>query len=108
MPNVAILENTYSMGSISQGKAAKAFASVSTNHPAVIIKNNKPYRIVTTVDEYAYLTEIEEDLRLLEIALARLSASDISNTIDEEEVMAELGITEEMLDAVPDSEIAFE
>ena len=96
------------MGSISQGQAAKAFASVSTNCPAVIIKNNKPYRIVTTVDEYAYLTEMEEDLCLLEIALARLSASDTSEAIDEEDVMAELGITEEMLDALPDDEIILE
>ena len=105
-----IIENIVPIRAFSRGGAAKAFAKARTSKPVIVTKNNEPVAIVTTPEEYAYLTEIEEDYELLCMALERLERHEREGgrTYSREEVMAELGITEADLDAIPDEEVEFE
>ena len=92
-----LLDNMVPVSAFSRGKAAQAFSSASNSTPVIVLKNNAPYRVITTPDEYAYLSEVEADMVLMAEAMARLTA---------EEVYAELGIALEDVDAIEDVELA--
>lgn len=61
-----ILKNSYPVSAFSQGKASAIFKSVGDGAPALIIKNNEPYRVVVTIDDYLLHKGLEERLELLE------------------------------------------
>ncbi len=73
-----------------------------------VVKNNRPVAVITTPEEFAYLSEAEENIVLLEMALERLAANQEIPLLSEENVLAKLGLTQQDLDSVPDSEIEFE
>ena len=86
--------------------AAQAFSSASNSTPVIVLKNNAPYRVITTPDEYAYLSEVEADMVLMAEAMARLTANQDAGSVPAEEVYAELGIALEDVDAIEDVELA--
>ena len=57
-----LLDNMVPVSAFSRGKAAQAFSSASNSTPVIVLKNNAPYRVITTPDEYAYLSEVEADM----------------------------------------------
>ena len=71
-----VLDNMHSVSELSRGKASAVLSSVRDGSPAIIVKNNKPYRGVMTVEEYMRLMEHFEDEYLLELAEERLSANE--------------------------------
>ena len=92
-----LLDNMVPVSAFSRGKAAQAFSSASNSTPVIVLKNNAPYRVITTPDEYAYLSEVEADMVLMAEAMARLTANQDAGSVPAEEVYAELGIAlEEM------------
>ena len=70
-----LLDNMVPVSAFSRGKAAQAFSSASNSTPVIVLKNNAPYRVITTPDEYAYLSEVEADMVLMAEAMARLTAN---------------------------------
>ena len=70
-----LLDNMVPVSAFSRGKAAQAFSSASNSTPVIVLKNNAPYRVITTPDEYAYLSEVEADMVLMAEAMARLTSS---------------------------------
>ncbi|WP_258553899.1 antitoxin PHD [Eggerthella lenta] len=87
-----LLDNMVPVSAFSRGKAAQAFSSASNSTPVIVLKNNAPYRVITTPDEYAYLSEVEADMVLMAEAMARLTANQDAGSVPAEEVYAELGI----------------
>lgn len=101
-----LLDNMVPVSAFSRGKAAQAFSSASNSTPVIVLKNNAPYRVITTPDEYAYLSEVEADMVLMAEAMARLTANQDAGSVPAEEVYAELGIALEDVDAIEDVELA--
>ena len=103
-----LLDNMVPVSAFSRGKAAQAFSSASNSTPVIVLKNNAPYRVITTPDEYAYLSEVEADGAYggMAEAMARLTANQDAGSVPAEEVYAELGIALEDVDAIEDVELA--
>ena len=101
-----LLDNMVPVSAFSRGKAAQAFSSASNSTPVIVLKNNAPYRVITTPDEYAYRSEVEADMVLMAEAMARLTANQDAGSVPAEEVYAELGIALEDVDAIEDVELA--
>ena len=108
MPLAAdIIENIVPISTFSRGGASRAFAKVRDDAPVVVVKNNAPVAVVSTPREYAYLTELEEDFALMVEALCRIAENKGIEPLSRGDVLKQLGITQDELDALPDSEIEF-
>ena len=105
MSMAAVLENMYPVSEMSRGKASSILASVGNGNPAIIVKNNAPYRVITTTENYLYLSELEEDIVLLAEAVARLEANRDKEPIPASEVYAKYGIDPAEIAAMDDVEI---
>lgn len=104
----SIIANIVPVSDFSHGKASSIFRRLGPTAPVTVVKNNRPIAVITTPEEFAYLSEAEENIVLLEMALERLESSERKNAIPLDRAIEGLGITEADLDAVPDSEIEFE
>lgn len=102
MVDMSVLENMYPVSALSRGSASRVLSSAVGGRPAIIVKNNSPYRVITSVEDYAYLMELEEDMALLGEAMKRLEHGE--RTIPAATVYSELGIDLEELDAMDDVE----
>lgn len=103
-----ILDNIVPISTFSRGGAAKAFAKAKASAPVIVVKNNEPIAVVSTPEEYARLSEAEENYVLLCEALYRIEHAKGERTYTRSELMAELGITQEDIDAVTEDEIEFD
>ena len=101
-----LLDNMVPVSAFSRGKAAQAFSSASNSTPVIVLKNNAPYRVITTPDEYAYLSEGEADMVLMAEAMARLTANQDAGFLSADEVYADLGIAPEDIAAADDVDLS--
>ena len=62
MNSAAVLSRMFPVKDMSRGKASSILAAVEDGLPAFILKNNAPYRVVITPEEYARFVEAEEAL----------------------------------------------
>ena len=85
-----------------KGQASRIFDRLRTEKQLVVLKNNAPSAVILSPDEYARLTEIEEDYALLLEANERLENNKDKNTISFNDAMNALNITEEDLDHAED------
>ena len=93
-----LLQSLVPISQFNRGQASRIFDRLSNEKELVVLKNNQPSAIILSPDEYARLTEIEEDYYLLLEANARLEKS--KKTISFSDVLKNLGIDEsEILDA---------
>lgn len=104
MTPAALLENMVPVSAFNQGKSSKCFEKVANEAPVIVMKNNVPYRVVITVDDFTRLIELEEDNELLSIALARLEKHAGERGIPAEEVYAKAGVNIDELEPFDDSE----
>lgn len=104
MNTATLLENIVPVSAFNQGKSSKCFEKAADNAPVVVLKNNAPYRVVITVDDFVRMSELEEDNELLSIALSRLEKHAGEPGIPAEEVYRELGIDYENLEPLDESE----
>lgn len=89
-----VLDNIVSISEFSRGGASRAFEKAQGSTPVIVVKNNKPTAIITSPEEYAYLSETEEDFILLSEAIIRLARNDAGPTVPFDEVMARFGLLE--------------
>ena len=71
----------------------------------IVLKNNQPSAIILSPEEYARLTEIEEDYLLLIEANKRLEESNSEQNVPLDAVLNNLGIAEDELEETEDIEI---
>ena len=107
MTNIAsAIRNTVSISLFNRGLAGKIFEEVKQCGAKVVMKNNAAECVLMAPDEYLRLMDEVNDARLLSIASERLAKFNPSSAIDAESLYAEMGITQEDLDAV--GEVEFE
>ena len=106
--NSSIIKNIVPISDFSHGKASRIFQGLTTHEPVTVVKNNRPVAVITTPEEFAYLSEAEENIVLLQMALERLAANDNTTAIAEDQALAALGLTQDEIDAIPEDEIEFE
>ena len=71
-----------------------------------VLKNNAPEAVIMSPEDYARLTEAEENYLLLLEATERLATNAGKDATPMSEVMVELGITDADVDAIDDVELA--
>lgn len=109
MANVVdVIDNMVPISDFSRGKASQAFEKASNGTPVIVLRNNTPTAVIISPEEYRRLAEAEENLYLLGLALERLEANEGKELIPFETILAEHGITQEELDAIPDEDVEFE
>ena len=84
-----------------RGQASRIFDRLHLESQLVVLKNNQPAAVILSPAEYARLSEIEEDYLLLLEATERLK-NNAASTTPMDEVLTELGITEDELDTAGD------
>ncbi len=99
-----ILENIVPISDFGRGKASGTFERVTDSAPVIVVKHNTPIAVITTPAEYRYFVELEEDMFLLTEALGRMQCNGEKPSSSLDQVMTELGITEEDLASGQDVE----
>ena len=85
------------LSQFNKGQAAKIFDRLHSEKELIVLKNNQPSAIILSPEEYARLTEIEEDYFLLLEANKRIEDNGNNETISFDSVMKNLGISEDEL-----------
>ena len=88
---IAAIQNTISISQFNRGLAGKIFQDVKNSGAKVVMKNNAPECVLLSPDEYV------NDARLLTLAVKRMEKCNPEETIPEEKVMKDLGITDDDL-----------
>lgn len=94
---IAAIQNTISITQFNRGLAGKIFQEVKQTGAKVVMKNNAPECVLLSPEEYVRLMDEVNDARLLTLAVKRMENFNPNNTIPENQVMNELGITDEDL-----------
>ena len=97
----SILNSLVPITQFNRGQASRIFDRLHTESQLVVLKNNQPAAVILSPEEYARLSEIEEDYFLLIEATKRL-ADNNAPIMPMDEVMKELGITDDELAAADD------
>lgn len=103
---IAAIQNTISITQFNRGLAGKIFQEVKQTGAKVVMKNNAPECVLLSPEEYVRLMDEVNDARLLTLAVKRMENFNPNNTIPENQVMNELGITDEDLSDL--DEVEFE
>lgn len=95
-----LLKSLVPISQFNKGQAAKIFDRLHSEKELIVLKNNQPSAIILSPEEYARLTEIEEDYFLLLEANKHIEENGDNKTISFDSVMDNLGISEnELLDS---------
>ena len=101
-----LIENIVPTSAFNRGKSAQCFERVADGAPIIVMKNNAPYRVVVTPDDFVRLSEVEEDNALLVMSLSRLEANVGKPAVPAEDAYRELGVNPDEIDAMEDVELA--
>ena len=96
-----VLDSLVPITQFNRGHASRIFDRLRSEKQLFVLKNNQPAAVILSPAEYARLSEMEEDYSLMLEALKRLSDNTMPYS-NREDVMEELGITQNDLDAAGD------
>ena len=94
---MSAITNTVPITQFNRGLAGKIFEDVKQCGAKVVMKNNAPECVLLSPDEYVSLMDEVNDARLLTLAVKRMEKFNPEETIPEEKVMKDLGITDDDL-----------
>lgn len=80
-----------------KGEAAKIFDEVESVGVKIVVKNNRPACVLVSPAQYEMLTEMLSDYALKAEAEKRVAMNNDDDNVSHEEIMKELGITDEDL-----------
>ncbi|MDO4494480.1 MAG: type II toxin-antitoxin system Phd/YefM family antitoxin [Clostridiaceae bacterium] len=83
-----------------KGEANKIFDEVETSGTKIVMKNNKPACVLLSPAQYESLMEMLSDYLLYSEAEKRTASNKDEENISHKDMMKELGISQESLDAV--------
>lgn len=101
----SFLQSLVPISQFNKGQATKIFDRLHSEKELIVLKNNQPSAIILSPEEYARLTEIEEDYFLLLEANKRIKDNENNKTISFNSVISNLGIDKEELLDVEDVNI---
>jgi PHD/YefM family antitoxin component YafN of YafNO toxin-antitoxin module len=103
IPSAEMLDALVPISRFNKGEASKIMDEVQHAGYKIVVKNNVPACVMVSPERYKQMMEKVENEHLLSLALQRMSNdSGVYHTT--EEVMAELGIQQADLDALPEPE----
>ena len=102
---ISAIKNTVPISLFNRGQAGKIFEEVRRNGAKVVMKNNVAECVLLSPEEYVRLMDELNDRKLEAIAAGRLARSDPQNLVSWDEMMQELGLTEQDLEGWEDVEI---
>ena len=82
------------------GEANKIFDEVQRAGTKIVMNNNTPACVLISPEQYEALMEMLSDYILLSEAEERMAHSDRKDNLSHDEVMRELGITQDELDDI--------
>lgn len=97
-----VLDKLIPITQFNRGQASRIFDRLHTENQLVVLKNNQPAAVILSPAEFSRLSEIEEEYKLLKNAVERLE-NNSEPPIPVEDLMKELGITQEELDEAKDT-----
>ena len=100
-----IMQSLVPISQFNKGQAAKIFDRLHSEKELIVLKNNQPSAVILSPEEYARLTDIEEDYFLLLEANRRIEENGDKETISMNNLMHNLGVNEEELTDMEDIEI---
>ena len=103
---VSAINRTVPISQFNRGLAGKIFEEVKHSGSKVVMKNNEAEVVLVSPEEYLRMMDQLEDYKLMETSLERLSHYDPEKVIPAEQVWAELGLTNEEMEAA--GEVEFE
>ena len=98
-----LLKNMVSITELNKGKASKIIEEVKKTGYKVILKNNSPEAVLITPEQFEELISLREeilDMTLGMEALKRMSNFNAEETISHEDILGELGISQDELDDI--------
>ena len=98
-------DRSFSISDFNRGKASSIFR-LADREPVFVINRDAPRYVIMDLDEYRRMCEELEDERDRRLAMERLEKNEGKPTIGMNDVMAQLGITQEDIDNTP--EVAIE
>jgi PHD/YefM family antitoxin component YafN of YafNO toxin-antitoxin module len=99
---IEMLNSLIPITQFNKGQASRIFDRLRTERQLIVLKNNSPSAVILSPEEYARLSEIEEDYMLLTESTERLTNSSDKPSISFDTVLTNLGISEQDLDDVED------
>ena len=99
-----VLNRLVPITQFNRGQASRIFDRLRTETELIVLKNNQPAAVILSPEEFSRLSEIEEDYILLLEAAERL-ANNKTPATSIEDVLKELGISEQELAVAEDVEI---
>jgi PHD/YefM family antitoxin component YafN of YafNO toxin-antitoxin module len=106
MADAGVLDRLVPITSFNKGHASRIFDRARSVGPLFVLKNNAPEAVILSPEDYARMSEAEENYALLIEAAERLEANAGRPGTPLAEVMAEFGITDADLEAADDVELA--
>ncbi|MBP3360134.1 MAG: type II toxin-antitoxin system Phd/YefM family antitoxin [Clostridia bacterium] len=100
MSVVGMMNSIVPITRFNKGEATRIFDEVETTGTKIVMKNNKPACVLISPSQYESLMEMLSDYILLTEAENRMAANNPEENVTHEEMMNELGITNEDLDGV--------
>ncbi|ABP68216.1 prevent-host-death family protein [Caldicellulosiruptor saccharolyticus DSM 8903] len=99
-----LVSQMISVSELSRGRASKIIDEVAKKKKNfLVIKNNKPQAIIVPIDVYDELIQVQEDYKLLKLALKRTENLKQENCSTFEEVVKEAGFSMEEIDKLAES-----
>ncbi|MDR1796411.1 MAG: type II toxin-antitoxin system Phd/YefM family antitoxin [Clostridiales Family XIII bacterium] len=93
--NANILDRMVPITLFNKGLASRIFDRLRVERQLIVLKNNQPAAVILSPEEYRRLSEAEEDLSLLRLAEARLTAGWEARAVPSDEFWKHAGVAEE-------------
>lgn len=100
MSVMSVMKSIVPITRFNRGEANRIFEEVESGGTKIVMKNNRPACVLIAPDKYEALMEMLSDYILEEEAKKRMEHYDQQETVTQEEIMKEFGITQDDLDAV--------
>lgn len=100
MSVVGMMNSMIPITRFNKGEATKIFDEVELAGTKIVVKNNKPACVLISPAQYESLMEMLSDYMLYTEAENRMANNNPSENISHEDLMKELGITQDDLDGV--------
>lgn len=100
------VKRTVPLSAFDEGRARQIFAEVRHSGTKIVVNDDDSAEcVLMSPEEYVKMSDDYNDVRLMAVAEDRLKHFDRSKLISAEDFYREFGITQEMIDAMPEVEL---